>query len=130
MMSESISAAGSLYAAKFTDAQRDPVRFFCADKVGHLLTKMTRGVFPNIRGCALDPLHLAFATETLQEPNELNWDIRGILAKFAAPVIGDACKGDMYQGGALNMDTKETNARDMVLTPALALTARNANYVT
>ena len=67
MMSESISDDGPLYFSKFADAKRDYVRFFCADKVGHLLTKMTRAVFPNIRGCALGPPHLAFATETMQK---------------------------------------------------------------
>ena len=39
MMSGSISSDGSLYDAKFTGAQTDSVRFCCAGKVGHLLTK-------------------------------------------------------------------------------------------
>ena len=123
MMSESISADGPLYASTFTETQRDSVRFFCADKVGHLLTKMTRAVFPNIRGCALDPLHLAFATETIQKPNELNWNIRRIMSKFDAPVIGDACSGEMYQGGVANMTAKGKNARDRVLAPRQSITS-------
>ena len=50
---------------------------------------------------------MAFDTETLQKPNELNWNIRRIMSKFDAPVIGDDCKGDMYQGGVLTTDAKK-----------------------
>ena len=88
MISESISAPGTLYADKFTQEQRDSVRFFRADKVRTLLTKKTRIVFPNIRGCAIDPLQLAFSAQKStwnpQKRNELHLYIRGILSKFPA----------------------------------------------
>ena len=92
---------------------------------------MTRIVFPNIPGCSIDPLHLAFSEEQstwkLQKPNELHWYIRRILSKFGSPEIGDDWEGDMYRGGFLHTGPDGEIARDRALSPCVSITcARRA----
>ena len=59
----------------------------------------------------------------LRNPKESHWYIRRILPKFAAPVIGDACKCDMYQGGFPHTDTKDEIVRDMALSSCMSITS-------
>ena len=49
MLSESISGAGNLYRERFTAHRRNAARYFVADKVGPLLCRATRSVFPKIK---------------------------------------------------------------------------------
>ena len=121
MFSESLQAAAVLYTDRFSMEQRSAVRFFVADKVGPLLRETTKTVFPKIRCCALDPLHLAFATEQstwkINKTNELHWNIRRILAKFNPSKRGHACSGDFYQGEPIVATKRERIARGRILHP-------------
>ena len=115
MISESISDAGALYRDRFTSRQRNAARYFAADKVGPLLCRTTRDVFHKIRGCALDPLRLAFDAEQStwgpKKKNSPHWEIRRILSKFPPKINGRACAGGLYQGDVIRAGVAEAKAR-------------------
>ena len=59
--------------------------FIVSDKTIAELVLLRRETFPNFRGCALDPLHIAFSVEqaTWERKSELSVHLRRIMAKFS-----------------------------------------------
>ena len=81
----------------------------CTDKTSGLLVATMRQVFPGLRGCALDPVHLAMAVEqpTWEKKNSISRILRFIISKFTPEVYGEASSSDFYDGRNLRLTGKE-----------------------
>ena len=101
MFSENVVAAGLAYKEMLTSEQRSAVKFFCSDTINPLVCATTHCVFPNLQGCALDPMHLVFAVEreTREKRTKLSSSIRAIVCKFNDLHYGASSLGDFYKGG-------------------------------
>ena len=112
MFSENIEASAVLYMGKFTPEMRGSTLYFCADKTNVFLEAMMRQVFCNLRGCALGPLHLAFAIEAASwgKRTEISCGVRKILSKFSPYIFGSAAWGKFYRGDPIKGDKKNGRA--------------------
>ena len=114
MFSENIEATAIVYMGKFSTTMRDSVRYLCADKTNIFLQAMMRQVFRNLRGCALDPMHLAFALEAASwgKKTDISTYVRKIIAKFSPARYGDAVrKGGFYEGEPIPSMTDDKKMR-------------------
>ena len=117
MFSGNIPPAGVLYAQKFSDPHRGAVRYPTADTANPLLDATMRNVFPDLRFCALDPIHLAMATETANygKRNSPTSTLRKVISKFNPDVNGEATGPEFYQGGPVRSTRPESRARNCIL---------------
>ena len=101
-----------MYAKRFTEQQRSSVKFIPADKTSGLLVATMRQVFPELIGCALDPVHLAMAVEqpTWEKRNRISCALRSIMAKFTPEIYGKAADGSFYDGS----DICRTSSEDRI----------------
>ena len=88
---------------------RSSTLYFCADKTNIYLDTMMRQVFCNLRGCALAPLHLAFAVadSSWGKRTEISTQVRKILAKFSPCRFGKASGDKFYRGEPIKGDREK-----------------------
>ena len=117
MFSENILASAALYNQRFTKVQRESVKFMASDKTSGLLVSTMRMVFPSLVGCALDPVHLAMATEkaTWERKNQISSRLRAVLSKFSPLVGGRAGDGPFYEGGVASPSLEESQMRKSII---------------
>ena len=109
-------ATAAVYAKNFTEEQRKSVAFMSTDKTNGLLVATMRQVFPNLRGCALDPVHLAMAVEqpTWERRNKLSCKLRRIICKFTPKQRGKAADGEFYDGVDLVGSAEENRMKNAI----------------
>ena len=118
MFSENILATAAVYVNKFTVEQRNSVLFMSTDKTSGLLVATMRQVFPRLRGCALDPVHLAMAVEqpTWEKRNKLSNKLRCVIRKFAPSERGLAADSQFYDGAEVVQSSDEARAQKAIST--------------
>ena len=118
MFSENVLASAVLYNQRFTKKQRDSVKYIAADKTSGLLVATMRMIFPSLVGCALDPVHLAMATEkaTWERKNQISSKLRAVLSKFSPRVGGGAGDGPFHEGGVAAPSLEEVQMRKSIAT--------------
>ena len=98
-----------MYVKRFTEKQRNGVKFISTDKKSGLLVATMRQVLPGLIGRALDPVHLSMAVEqpTWEKRNRITRAPRSILAKSAPTIYGKADNGAFYDGSDLCRTSEE-----------------------
>ena len=127
VFSEGIEAACGLYMEKLTYIQRRQVKYIASDTVSPGQYRKLRGVFPLLKCCALDPMHLAIAVEqsTWEYKSELSISIRKVLSKFNPVYHGEAASGNFYNGEPLESTSQEVDYRaDLIFQTNCAVKAR------
>ena len=117
MFSEKLSPIFNHYRDNFTDEQKGAVRYITSDKVSAEMCVLAREVFPNFRGCALDPLHIVFTVEqaTWERKSDLSAGLRRIMSKFSPAIYGAAAVGSLHRGERIKGTKEEIESRGIIM---------------